>query len=140
MIHRFVLGFVLSAALAQAAQAASFAPDDNGAVTFQLPSGNIGCIYIPEGGTRVYQPPGGHAELQCDRVEPSYQRVILGSSGAARKYVHVGDAPCCGFANVLDYGESWSAGPFTCQSATTGLTCRRGSHGLRMSRQRIKAW
>jgi hypothetical protein len=126
--------------LAIPAQAATFAPDDNGLITFQLPSGNIGCTYVPEGGTPVYTPPGGHAELQCDRVEPSYVRVFMGTSGAAKKYSNVGDASCCGYPNVLDYGESWHAGPFTCSSATTGLTCTRGSHGLKMSRKRIRVW
>lgn len=122
------------------AQAAQFAPTEDGLILFQLPSGNIGCTYVPGGGTPVYTPPGGHAELQCDRVEPSYKRVILGSSGKAKAYNNVGDASCCGFLNVLDYGETWKEGPFTCTSATTGLTCTRGSHGLKMSRKSVTAW
>jgi len=125
---------------AVAAQAASFAPTADGLINFQLPSGNIGCTYVPDGGTPVYTPEDGRAELQCDRVEPSYMRVVMGSSGAAKKYANVGDASCCGFSNVLDYGETWKMGPFSCTSATTGVTCTRGSHGLKMSRKSVKAW
>ena len=127
-------------ACAAAAQAASFAPTADGLINFQLPSGNIGCTYVPDGGTPVYTPEDGHAELQCDRVEPSYTRALLGSAGPARKYANAGDASCCGFSNVLDYGETWKMGPFTCSSATTGLTCTRGGHGLRMSRKAVKVW
>ena len=28
--------------------------------------------------------------------------------------------------HVFAYGSRWSAGPFTCESATSGLTCMRG--------------
>jgi hypothetical protein len=122
------------------AGAASFAPTDQGLIEFQLPSGNIGCTYVPDGGTATYHSADNKAELSCDRVEPSYNRVVLGSSGSGKKYTNVGDASCCGFLNVLDYGEMWSAGPFTCTSATSGLTCTRGAHGLKMSRKSVKAW
>lgn len=107
---------------------------------FQLSSGNIGCTFVPDGGTPVYKPPGGKAELQCDRVEPSYKRAILASTGKGKVYNNVGDASCCGYLNVLEYGETWKMGPFACSSATTGLTCTRGSHGLKMSRKSVTAW
>lgn len=108
-------------------------------VSFQMPSRNVGCTYIPEGGTPTYQPPGGHAELQCDRIAPSYVRVSLSAVGKAKKYTNVGDASCCS-GEVLPYGETWTAGPFTCVSAASGLTCTKGKHGLVMSRKTIKAY
>ena len=136
------LAVILAAHLlfALPAHAASFEPDQNGAISFNMPSGNVGCIYIPEGGTAVYQPENGQAELQCDRVEPAYTRVLLGDSGKAHKTTNVGDASCCGADNIFQYGESWSEGPFTCTSSTTGLTCRNGGHGFKMSRKRVSVW
>jgi hypothetical protein len=103
-------------------------------IEFQLPSGNIGCIYIPEGGTPVYKPPGGLAELQCDRIAPTYIRVNFSAKGKAKVVTEPGEAPCCG-GEVLPYGEKWTAGPFTCTSATNGLTCRRSERGFILSRR-----
>lgn len=109
------------------------------AIEFQTPSGNIGCIFIPDGGTDVYTPADGRAELQCDRQQPVYMRVILGSSGKARSYVNVGDVACCG-GDMLPYGEVWTAGPFTCKVRRSGLTCTRGKHGFVISRARIRTY
>ena len=107
---------------------------------FVLPSGNIGCVYTPEGGTDVYQPEDGGPELSCDRVEPRYVRAILGRSGKGRIFSDVGDQGCCGADRVLDYGEVWRAGPFTCYSERTGLTCERADgHSFQLSRARVRA-
>jgi hypothetical protein len=123
---------------------AAFAGDGSGGgdgqSEFTMPSNNVGCIYTPEGGTATYSTADGGAELSCDRVEPSYVRVILGAHGVARKYTHVGDASCCGADNYLAYGETWAEGPFSCISAATGLTCTRGSHGFVMNRKGVKAY
>ena len=110
------------------------------AQTFVMPSGNIGCIYIPEGGTAVYQPADGGPELSCDRIEPKYLRATLGRSGRAVIHSDVGDQGCCGGDRTVDYGETWSAGPFTCYSERTGLTCKRADgHSFLLSRARIRA-
>lgn len=53
----------------------------DGQVEFNAPSGNIGCIYTPKGGTSTYEPKDGGPELSCSRVEPSYITVILGPKG-----------------------------------------------------------
>jgi len=82
-------------------------------VEFVLPSGNIGCTYTPKGGTSVYQPVDGGPELLCDRVAPSYVRIILGPTGKAVLHKDVGDASCCSAEPVLAYGKEWTAGPFT---------------------------
>ena len=66
--------------LAAPALAVEFEPNDQGFTEFNMPSGNIGCFYMPDGGTDVYKTSDGGAELSCDRVEPSYVRVMLGDS------------------------------------------------------------
>ena len=107
---------------------------------FVMPSGNIGCVYIPEGGTDVYQPEDGGPELSCDRSEPIYLRATLGRSGKGRVLSNVGDQGCCGAEKTLDYGEVWRGGPFTCYSERTGLTCERNDgHSFLLSRARVQA-
>lgn len=107
---------------------------------FVMPSGNIGCVYTPAGGTAVYQPEDGGPELACDIVAPRYVRATLGRSGVAAINRAVGDPSCCSAGQVLDYGETWSRGPFSCLSQRTGLSCRRDDgHGFRLSRARVSA-
>ena len=107
---------------------------------FVMPSGNIGCVYIPEGGTETYQPADGGPELSCDRVEPKYVRATLGRSGTAVVRTNIGDQGCCGGDRTVPYGETWSAGPFTCFSERTGLTCERNDgHSFLLSRARLRA-
>lgn len=107
---------------------------------FVMPSGNIGCVYIPEGGTQTYQPADGGPELSCDRVEPKYLRATLGRSGKAVVRSNVGDQGCCGGEKTIPYGETWAAGPFTCYSERTGLTCERNDgHSFLLSRARVHA-
>jgi hypothetical protein len=107
---------------------------------FVLPSGNIGCVYTPEGGTEVYQPADGGPELSCDRVAPRYVRAILARDGAASLFKDVGDQGCCSAGPVLDYGETWTSGPFSCLSTRTGLSCERhDGHSFFLSRRRLDA-
>lgn len=105
-------------------------------VEFQLPSGNIGCVYVPPGGTPVYQTPDGRAELACDRIEPTYVRLVMSETGPATLQENLGEAPCCS-GGTLAYGATWTQGPFTCQSAAAGLTCTNGDgRGFTLSRDR----
>ncbi|MCV9998508.1 hypothetical protein OE766_09635 [Pararhizobium sp. YC-54] len=107
---------------------------------FVLPSGNIGCIYTPEGGTKVYQPADGGPELSCDRIEPRYVRATLPRKGDATLVKDVGDQSCCPAGPVLDYGQTWTAGPFSCLSTRTGLSCERNDgHSFFLSRKRLAA-
>lgn len=107
---------------------------------FVLPSGNIGCVYTPEGGTDVYQPADGGPELSCDRVAPRYVRAALARNGAATLLHDVGDQGCCSAGPVLDYGQTWAAGPFSCRSTRRGLSCERNDgHSFFLSRRRIEA-
>jgi len=42
---------------------------------------------------------------------------------------------------TVAYGRTWRAGPFSCASAVTGVTCRnRAGHGLFISRASWRAW
>ncbi|MDQ0321781.1 hypothetical protein QO002_003919 [Pararhizobium capsulatum DSM 1112] len=106
---------------------------------FVLPSGNIGCIYTPKGGTDVYRPADGGPELVCDRVEPRYVRAVLSRTGPGDLLRDVGDPSCCSAGPVLDYGQRWSAGPFSCLSTRKGLACKRDDgHSFFLSRARIE--
>jgi hypothetical protein len=129
----------LSAPLAMAAER-SFPVDQNGQIAFITPSRNVGCTYTPKGGTEIYEPADGGPELACDRIEPLYVRLILAAKGKAWIYENVGDVSCCSESNVLNYGDSWHAGPYSCVSEESGLTCRRkDGHGFFASRKRLSA-
>ena len=137
MIRR-VLYLAIGAVLAGPALAEpqSF-PTDSGQETFVSPSGNIGCVYTPAGGTDIYVPADGGPELFCDRVEPTYLRFTLGAEGPATRTGDVGDPGCCGSENTLDYGAIWRVDPFTCISMEAGLACTRDdNHGFFISRAR----
>lgn len=131
------LGF---AAFATPALAIDFTENDQGQISFTMPSSNIGCVYTPAGGTDTYEPMGGGPELSCDRVEPAYVRVMLGPIGKAKRFNNVGDASCCGGDNSFDYGEVWEFDGFRCTSSTAGLKCKRGGHGFSMSRKSVKTY
>ena len=131
-------GLIAALALPAAAKEQKLRQGSSGEVEFITPSGNIGCIYIPAGGTEVYASPDGRAELQCDRVEPDYVTVILGEKGKAKRIGDPGEQACCAITQELDYGNSWSAGPFTCLSAKSGLTCSSDAgHGFFISKAKI---
>jgi hypothetical protein len=131
------LAFSLASALQALAADRSFMPEENGQIVFVTPSKNIGCTFIPKGGSDDYTPDDGGPELGCDRIEPKHVRLILSASGKAFLFEMEGDSGCCSDVNVLGYGERWHAGPFTCSSAESGLTCRRNDgHGFFASRRR----
>jgi hypothetical protein len=129
--------FLFAAIAAFGLSAPAFAAEQ---IEFTLPSGNIGCIYTPEGGVPAYQPVDGGPELSCDRVKPEYVRIILGPSGNAVLHKDVGDASCCSANLTLNYGGTWKAGPFICKASTKGLDCRRDTHGFFMGRRRLEAY
>jgi hypothetical protein len=101
--------------------------------TFRLPSGNIGCAIAEDGvtcgiGSFEYEPP---ALTGCD-----------GQTGIAFRLEAEGAQPLCttgevgfGEARELPYGESISAGEFTCTSSETGVACRNAlGHELTLRR------
>lgn len=115
------------------APAAPSAATPGVAVLFAAPSGNIGCVYIPAGGTDVYQPAEPGAELQCDRVEPEYVRVVMPEHGAAR-VVATDERGCCS-GDTIEYGQRWEDGPFACDVTERGIECSSAAgHGFNLSR------
>jgi len=132
--------FLCAAASHATAREQTFA-SQGGGVSFLTPSNNIACIYTPQGGSATYVPEDGGPELQCDRAEPTYLRFILGRQGKAKELSDVGDQGCCAGTNTLQYGSTWSVAPFSCVSATTGLTCTRGDgHGFFISKAKVKVY
>jgi hypothetical protein len=119
------IGFVALFTLPAAAKEQAVEARDNGQIEFVMPSGNIGCLYTPAGGTDVYEPKDGGPELICERIEPSYVTVILGATGIPEMIEDPGEQSCCGSENVLEYGNSTTFEGFECFSNTTGLTCMR---------------
>ena len=125
---------------AKAYELQHFYANDEGQVEFVMPSGNIGCIYTPEGGTSVYQTWDGLAEIQCDRVEPNYVRAILGGQDEGMLLDDVGDAGCCSLTQKFEYDHVVTLGPFQCLSERRGLTCaREDGHGFFLSRALVQA-
>ena len=119
----------------------TFDPDASGSTSFVMPSGNIGCIYTPAGGSTVYVPADGGPELSCDRVAPSYRRFVLSAGGKATMITNVGDPSCCGADNALPYGTAWRIEPFICTSETKGLTCARDDgHGFFISKAKVTTY
>ncbi len=99
------------------------------------PSGNIACVYTPAGGTAVYQTADGRAELQCDRNEPEYLRIVMSEQGAAH-VVATDERGCCS-GQTIPYGDRWSEGPFTCDITEAGVTCANSQgNGFTLSRSR----
>ena len=143
MFRSLMLGAALAVLLSMPATAAEveLEASDSGQVEFVMPSGNIGCVVTPEGGTDVYEPEGGGPEIICDRVEPDYVRVLLGAD-AAEELDEVADPSCCGGEQVLQYGEWTEIEGFICYSETTGLTCNTEdeAHGFSMARAGIETW
>jgi hypothetical protein len=122
------------------ASASDFEESELGYIEFNMPSGNIGCVYTPEGGSKVHTTEDGLAELSCDRVQPDYVRVTMSAEGEAEEIEDVQDASCCGAENIFEYDDSWEEGPFKCESSISGLTCTNGEHGFKMARKGIKTW
>jgi hypothetical protein len=139
MRNATLLALAISVASTSSGRAAdrTFKPDETGQIVFVTPSRNIGCTYIPKGGTAMYTPDDGGPEPGCDRIEPLYVRLILSASGKPFIFKMEGDSACCSDANVLQYGDRWQAGPFSCSSERSGLTCARDDgHGFFASRKK----
>ena len=131
---------VLLGVPAKAFDTQQFQASDEGQVEFVMPSGNIGCIYTPAGGTSFYETPDGLAEIQCDRVEPDYVRAILGGQGEGYLIDDVGDASCCSLTQQFQYDHVVTLGPFQCLSERRGLTCaRQDGRGFFLSRALVQA-
>lgn len=133
------LALATSPALADNETFVASAPD--GTIAFNMPSGNVGCTWIPPGGTSTYVTATGGAELHCTIMEPDYRVVVLQPTGPAPAPFATGEVGGLPVAQSLPYGRFWQAGPFTCLSARAGLTCTNATgHGLRMARRGVETW
>lgn len=92
---------------------------------FLSPSGNISCEvdYDRNGLTQVY----------CQTGTPA-RSVTMSATG---KYTTCTGQQCLGNSGTgtptLAYGKATGAGPFRCESATTGVTCLTNGKGFRIS-------
>ena len=134
-----LIGLFLSPVLAAEQEMTA---EDDGQIVFAMPSGNIGCIYTPEGGTETYQPTDGGPEISCDRIEPSYVQISMGPDGEVTRIDDPGEQGCCGADQVFAYGNQASFPGFTCYSETTGLVCETddSEHGFLVSKAKIHDW
>lgn len=133
-----MIAVLLLGALPAMAKEQVFKAQPNGQISFVMPSGNIGCIYTPRGGTDTYQPADGGPELSCDRIAPSYVNIRLGPKGPAVLTENPGEQGCCGGDNVFAYGNTASFEGFVCSASDAGLICETPDkqHGLCLSRTR----
>ena len=133
-----LMAMLMAAATAHAKEQI-FTPDDDGQISFMMPSGNIGCIYTPRGGTETYQPADGGPEISCDRIAPKYVNITLGPKNAAVLTENPGEQGCCGGDNVFAYGNIAHLGGFVCSSSTGGLTCETADkrHGFCVAKARM---
>jgi hypothetical protein len=107
-------------------------------VYFRAPSGNIHCIIAT----------GSYAEARCDLIEGTLsfpdipadcdldwgRAFSVGEDGPGTPAC-AGDTTAVSDSRVLDYGDSITRGPFTCASATSGMTCTNGQgHGFTVAR------
>jgi hypothetical protein len=140
LVVALLLGLDAGAGRAQSPNVVTFPAASSGQISFVTPSRNIGCTYTPAGGTPVYKPFDGGPELSCDRVKPKYVRLVL-TPKMVHRFDDVGDQDCCGVENVFAYGARWSQGPFSCDSAESGLTCKLpDGRGFSMSMAAVKVF
>jgi hypothetical protein len=138
LVGPLVVLLLVPAAIHAQQTSIDFAANAGGQIVFVLPSHNVECTYTPKGGTATYKPFDGGPELSCDRRDPKYVRVVL-TPKTLKRFDDVGDQGCCGTANPFRYGSRLSKGPFACESAEAGLTCKReDGRGFVMSRERVE--
>jgi hypothetical protein len=119
-MRRLILASALGALLALAVPAA--AKD----VVFTTPSKKIACRVYDEGTGLV---------IRCDLFFLNDRAVRMTRRGRAH-LIHVTDTIGDPKAQVLGYGRTKRAGPFTCTSRRTGLSCHnRNGHGFTVSRE-----
>ncbi len=117
---------------------------------FNSPTGNIKCYYNPHGLAKPGFTPVVHCGLEHADYAMKLQRrcpagdwhgFTLTSTGRPVLYCPGGASGDRVAYKTLAYGQSRQLGPFTCNSRSTGVTCRnRHGHGLFVSRQSYRLW
>lgn len=96
-------------------------------ISFQSPSGNIGCFIMAEADTyarcdiRDYRPSFANGAPGCD-MDYGDAYVITASARVGQVLCH-GDTAFDPEAAVLRYGQQVHLGGITCQSQKTSMTC-----------------
>jgi hypothetical protein len=98
---------------------------------FRTPSRNVYCLYMSTQGPGPW--------IRCDVLSLNDTGFTIDRKHRARK-IHITDSVYNKRAGAIAYGKSLRMGPFTCNSRTSGLTCksRSSGHGFTLSRQRQK--
>lgn len=105
-------------------------PDGEGATKFALPSGNIACEITADAAT---------CTIASSKATPPVDATCAGVIGLELTVTAKGaKMPCVEGAlpgvaakgtPILEYGQSKTAGDFTCTSSSTGVTCRHDPSG-----------
>ena len=142
--------FALGAVILANSSATAFVEDypeknfpltEDGTIDFSTPSGNIECVYMPDGEPGAATSDQRNPELWCDRDQPNYLRFVLLPNDPAEIVKQVEDPVCCGGHDKLNYGRSFRGGPFYCESAESGLNCMTDNgHGFHISKGKINAY
>ncbi len=103
---------------------------------FVTPSGNVSCMVAADLARcdiidRDWSPPPRPADCEFD-----YGQGIAIAPSEPAYFVCAGDTTF-GVDEVLQYGDSMTAGAMRCESAESGVTCRdvESGHGFAMSRE-----
>jgi hypothetical protein len=106
--------------------------------SFRSPTGNLGCVMFTFGGAgarcdiakRTWSAPPKPSSCPLD-----YGQGIQVNGSGRGAFVCAGDTALNPTGKPLPYGEASSVGPFTCVSATTGMTCTNNNsrHGFFIS-------
>ncbi|HZU21009.1 MAG TPA: DUF6636 domain-containing protein [Gaiellaceae bacterium] len=138
--------------VAVAALAAASAADGVVVPGLVSPSGNIHCVYAARIDRRNQGSllcTIGHARYSTELQHRCITRATVDWHGWSLSPRGEGSVVCTGgvlwfgtprYVRVA-YGRDWHAGPYTCHSALTGVTClNRARHGLFVSRASWRVW
>lgn len=136
-------GSVLMTCAATLMAASGMATSASAYESFRSPSGNIHCSYFEDGILRcdllqtANKPPKRPADCNLDWGNAF--EMSVGGRRAGR--ICHGDTVMDPQSYVLPYGQSWSAGGFSCISSERGMSCRnpRGA-GWDLARARQKLY
>jgi hypothetical protein len=118
-VAKMIYAITLLAVVAMASSASAYE-------SFQSPSGNIQCGYSEDCFLRcdilqtANRPPSRPAECE---LEWGNAFEMSAGDGQAARICH-GDTVMDPQSLVLNYGQSWSAGGFSCISSERGMSCR----------------
>jgi hypothetical protein len=116
------------------------------AAGFRTPSGNIHCQVLTDGANSTLRCDARQAEgkppPRPDSCHFQWGKAValLANGGEAHRICH-SDSIIDDQAPVLSYGEKWQQEPFSCVSASSGLSCSTpGKHGFVLSRTSQKLY